>query len=92
VTGFRWNRKPLTQFAQRSRRCNACWSILRRSRYLKDRERVLEQQRASYAAHREEICADKKAWRQANPQEYYRRNRDKLLEYGRRYREDKRRK
>jgi hypothetical protein len=42
------------------------------------------------AARREEICAKKKAWNKANQkycQEYYRRNREKMLEYGRKYRE-----
>ena len=55
-------------------------------------ERVLEQWRACYVARREEICAKKKAWNKANReycQEYYRRNREKMLEYGRKYRQAK---
>ena len=90
-------RKPLTEYHRgKAYRdgfypcCKACSAIIRRQRYLKNRERVLEQWRAYYAARREEVCAKKKAWNKANQkycQEYYRRNRDKMLEYGRKYRE-----
>ena len=86
-------RKPLTEYhrckAYRDglyRRCKACSALSRRQRYLRNREQVLEQYRAYYAARREEICAKKKAWNKANQkycQEYYRRNRERMLEYGR---------
>jgi len=92
-------RKPLTEYhrAQRTRdglcrRCKTCCAEIRRLRYLKNREQVLNQQREYYAARREEICAKKKAWNKANReycQEYYRRNREKMLEYGRKYRQAK---
>jgi hypothetical protein len=92
-------RKPLTEYhrckAYRDglyRRCKACSTLSRRQRYLKNRERALEQYRAYYAARREEVCAKKKAWNKANQkycQEYYRRNREKMLEYGRKHREAK---
>jgi hypothetical protein len=50
------------------------------------------QQRDYYAAHREEICAARKANRKAHPEydrAYYQQNRKKLLEYARKYRKAK---
>jgi hypothetical protein len=92
-------RKPLTEYHRGKAysdglypRCKACSAITRRQRSLRNRERVLEQWRAYYAARREEICAKKKAWNKANLeycQEYYRRNRERMLEYGHKYREAK---
>jgi hypothetical protein len=63
----------------------ACSAIIRRQRYLKNREQVLEQYRAYYAARKEDICAKKKAWNKANQkycQEYYRRNGKRLESEG----------
>ena len=86
-------RKPLTEYHRGKAyrdglypRCKACSAIVRRQRYLKNRERALEQYRAYYAARREEICAKKKAWNKAN-REYCRRNRERMLESGHKYRE-----
>lgn len=53
---------------------------------------MLAYQRDYYAAHKEEICAAKKAYRKAHREyfrTYYRRNKIKMLEYGRKYREAK---
>ena len=91
-------RKPLTDHrAQRTRdglcsRCKACCAIIRRLRYLKNREQVLSQQREYYAAHREEILAAHKEYGKTHSKdasEYCRRNRQKMLEYGRRHRESR---
>jgi hypothetical protein len=92
-------RQPLTEYhrarANRDglfRRCKACCAAIRRLRYLKNREQVLDQQREYYSARREEILAAHKEYSKANPEyarEYYRRNREKLLEYGRKYRQRK---
>ena len=85
-------RKPLTEYYRaddyadgRYTRCKAYCVEERRRRYLKSRERVLEQQRAYYAAHREEIYAAQKEYNKTHPEYarvYYRRNREKMLEYG----------
>ena len=68
------------------RRCKACFAEMRRRHYLKDRERVLEQQRRYDAAHRQE----RKEARNESARAYYRRNREKRLEYARRYHEARR--
>jgi len=59
-------RKPLTKYHRgKAYRdglypcCKACSALSRRQRYLKSRERVVEQSRAYYAARRGEICAKK---------------------------------
>ena len=55
-------------------RCKACCAEVRRSRYLKSRERALEQQRDYYAAHKKKICAAREEYRKIhreNAREYY---------------------
>jgi hypothetical protein len=93
-------RKPLTEYhrAQRTRdglcrRCKTCCAEIRRQRYLKNREQVLEQQRRYYAENKEEICAANKKYQKKHRKHtreyaraYYWRNREKRLEYGRKYR------
>ena len=83
-------RKPLTEYhrAQRTRdglcrRCKTCCAAIRRLRYLKNREQVLNRQREYYAAHREDIVERMIAY----GRKYYRRNKERVLEYGRKYRE-----
>jgi hypothetical protein len=74
------------------RLCKACCAILRRRRYVKSRQSVLEQQRDYCAAHREEILAARRAHRKEYPEydrAYNQRNKKRLLEYARRYREAK---
>lgn len=51
---------------------------------------MLNQQGEYYVAHREEILTAHKEYGKTHPEyarEYYRRNKEKMLEYGRKYRE-----
>jgi hypothetical protein len=92
-------RKPLTEYYRGDSyadghytRCKACCAEVRRRRYLESRERVLEQQRAHYDAHRKRICTAREEYRKIHREytreyarEYYWRNRKRMLESGRGY-------
>ena len=94
-------RKPLIEYDRsrrsadrRNSRCKRCDKDSRRHSYLKHRARLLQKQRTYISTYRSKHRQASARWRKKNPEfyrDYYRRHRRELLEYGRRYREARRR-